>query len=376
MKKSNELNGVLIYRRWCAGAIISAILVLCVVCIPVLCAIYPWAKLTVPGGSAYQITGIDLAQATFQKEISFNSLVQTIIDSDKSGYQYLDYIYGYGIYAIFGFLCFLALFGIILLIYGLVYLCAGRVANPRTPVTLAWTMFAFSVIYYGLGIGFSFLIQDAYYNMVDGAVVLQIEFLWPIIIVAGAFVLALLLTIVYAAAFKNKWFIGQAKYFGSEDPNNPNNEYGNGVVRGANGQQVVIVNGGAQPAVVGGEYPVTPVNQVAKPSVSLPSGIRAIGGHAFAKNTALRFADIPAGIKELGNGAFANCLNLEIVSIPKSVKAIHKNCFFNCGRLARINYAGTKQEWRYIVRGSNWLDRAGTKVVYCADGPIIVDPHR
>ena len=96
----------------------------------------------------------------------------------------------------------------------------------------------------------------------------------------------------------------------------------------------------------------------------------------YGGNLDLKYADIPAGIKELGVSAFSNCLNLEVVSLPRSLKRIRKNCFFNCSKLTRINYAGTKTEWRYIVRGANWLDRAGTRTVVCADGAIIVDPHR
>ena len=114
----------------------------------------------------------------------------------------------------------------------------------------------------------------------------------------------------------------------------------------------------------------------AVPSATLPQDIKSIGGHAFSKNLDLKYADVPDGIKELGVGAFANCLNLEIVSLPKSIKRIKKNCFFNCVKLVRINYAGTKAEWRYVARGSNWLEKAGTKTVICSDGAIIVDPHR
>ena len=86
-------------------------------------------------------------------------------------------------------------------------------------------------------------------------------------------------------------------------------------------------------------------------------------------------ANIPIEVTKLGPSAFANCLNLQVVSIPNSVKDIGFNCFFNCVDLERINYAGTKAEWRKIKRGSNWLAKAKTTEVVCLDGTIIVNPY-
>ena len=108
----------------------------------------------------------------------------------------------------------------------------------------------------------------------------------------------------------------------------------------------------------------------------LPPKVSHIGGHEFAANTNLEIAMIPEGIKELGIGAFANCLNLKVVSIPKSVKVISPNTFWNCRSLKRINYAGTKEEFALIKRGSNWLAKAGTSTVICSNGGIIVDQYK
>lgn len=110
-------------------------------------------------------------------------------------------------------------------------------------------------------------------------------------------------------------------------------------------------------------------------STTLPPNLESIGGHAFAENQNLIVANIPLNITKLGAGAFANCLNLQVVSIPNSVKEIGFNCFFNCVELERINYGGTKAEWRKIKRGSNWLAKAKTTEVVCLDGTIIVNPY-
>ena len=110
-------------------------------------------------------------------------------------------------------------------------------------------------------------------------------------------------------------------------------------------------------------------------SSTLPPNLTSIGGHEFAENQSLVVANIPLNIDKLGPGAFANCLHLQVVSIPNSVKEIGFNCFFNCVELERINFAGTKEEWRRIKRGSNWLAKAGTSEVVCLDGTIIVNPY-
>lgn len=110
-------------------------------------------------------------------------------------------------------------------------------------------------------------------------------------------------------------------------------------------------------------------------STTLPPNLDSIGGHAFSENQNLIVANIPLNITKLGAGAFANCLNLQVVSIPNSVKEIGFNCFFNCVDLERINYAGTKAEWRKIKRGSNWLAKAKTTEVVCLDGTVIVNPY-
>ena len=72
---------------------------------------------------------------------------------------------------------------------------------------------------------------------------------------------------------------------------------------------------------------------------------------------------------------FANCLKLQVVSIPNTVTEIGFNCFFNCVELERINFGGTKEEWKKIRRGSNWLAKAKTTEVVCLDGVVVVNPY-
>ena len=124
---------------------------------------------------------------------------------------------------------------------------------------------------------------------------------------------------------------------------------------------------------------VTKVHEVTKVkyegSTTLPPDLKSIGGHAFSENQSLVVANIPSEVTKLGASAFSNCLKLKVVSIPTSVKEIGFNCFFNCVSLERINYSGTKEDWKKIARGSNWLAKAKTTEVYCLDGVLIVNPN-
>ena len=445
-KKKNEVNGVLVYRRWCAGAILSAIFLLAIIAVPVALICYKWLALVVPNGdvisagpTTIQATGLDLIKYVLKRETPFAGAIQDIINKPTS-FPYFHLIFKASMYGMLGFLALIAIFGVIEVFMFIFYALTGRVVNPFAPVKLAWVIFAFTLVYAGLSFALSVLIAKAYEGAggnqfsflqfilgslpfigkhTDG--VFLINFWWPVYYTFIALFAAIVLSIIYVAAFKDKFYIGRAKRFGSGEQQVVINQQaapvspvyypaGGGtqiittpapqptVMPSGQQPQVIVVNstpanapvmGQPQPVVQvigpsGQPQPVQPQPQPvqeagevpAQALTVLPQDIKSIGGHAYSKNLDLKYADVPAGIKELGAGAFANCLNLEVVSIPKSVKRIRKNCFFNCTKLARINYGGTKSEWRYIVRGANWLDRAGTRTVICSDGAIIVDPHR
>ena len=434
-KKRNELNGVLVYRRWCAGAILSAIVLLLVIAVPVALICFKWLIVKVPdasvvsgGQQTIQVAGLDLVKHAMKKNFDLGAVLDDV--ASKTTMPFFTLIMKACLYGMLGFLGLITIFGIIEVFMFIFYALTGRVVNPSAPVRFAWVIFAFTLVYAGLSFGFSFLIAKAYAaagggdfiflqfilgslpiigKSIDG--VFLIDFWWPVYYTFVALFAAIIISIIYVAAFKDKFYIGRAKRFGSGETviNQVPTYYpapggtqiittaapAPAVVPQAQQPQVIVVNSGpaANPA---GQQPVVqvigPSGEVQRAQVVgqnpeaaevpaqalsvLPPDIKSIGGHAYSKNLDLKYADVPSGIKELGVGAFANCLNLEVVALPKSVKRIRKNCFFNCTKLSRINYAGTKSEWRYIVRGANWLDRAGTRTVICADGAIIVDPHR
>ena len=443
-KKRNEVNGVLVYRRWCAGAILTAIFLLLVIAVPVALICYKWLIVKVPdssvissGEGTIQATGLDLLKHALKKNIALGAALDDI--ASKTSFPYFGLIMKASLYGMLGFLGLITIFGVIEAFMFIFYALTGRVVNPSAPVRLAWVIFAFTLVYAGLSFGLAVLIAKAYASAGGGdfiflqfllgslpfigsatSGVFLIDFWWPVYYTFIALFAAIVVSIIYVAAFKDKFYIGRAKRFGSGEPVVVNQQVAGpatayypaaggtqiittaapapAMVQPQQQPQVIVVNstpattpaGQPQPVVqvIGpsGEVQRAPVAQPqpgqeaaevpAQAMTVLPADVKSIGGHAYSKNLDLKYADIPSGIKELGAGAFANCLNLEVVSLPKSIKRIRKNCFFNCTRLTRINYAGTKSEWRYIVRGANWLDRAGTRTVICADGAIIVDPHR
>ena len=171
------------------------------------------------------------------------------------------------------------------------------------------------------------------------AISTQFSFLYSLILASSAGGLWLIILIIYLAAIKGRYYREDIEIIETEAPHPF--ERNDGVRRN-----------------------------------TLPEGLKSIGGHAFARNTNLEIATISDGIDELGIGAFSNCLKLKVVTIPKSMKKIGPNCFFNTPRLLRINYAGSKEEWRHITRGSNWLAKSKTTTVVCNDGAISVNPYK
>ncbi|MBQ3009695.1 MAG: leucine-rich repeat domain-containing protein [Oscillospiraceae bacterium] len=66
-------------------------------------------------------------------------------------------------------------------------------------------------------------------------------------------------------------------------------------------------------------------------AVSIPAGVRFIGGHAFHSCTKLQRVILPDGVESIGEEAFHNCRSLSEVRLPDSVAEIGKNAFYSSG---------------------------------------------
>ena len=114
------------------------------------------------------------------------------------------------------------------------------------------------------------------------------------------------------------------------------------------GKDVVKISGGA---FAGGKLT----------GVTVPYGIKEIGGSAFADNDSLTRVNLPAGVTVIGNKAFndcdrlinvtmgegveiigsrafGDCRSLEIITLPQSVTFIGANAFVYCGALTEIEF--------------------------------------
>ena len=256
----------------------------------------------------------------------------------------------------------MAIFAIILLIGSLVMIFSGRLKSWKLPYACIKAFFYFGLFFYfttviALNIYSALIKQSLYY---DG--------LYSYIFFGVFFIASLVTGIIYRKAFRDHVYVKNERTL---------NQY----IEEYEKEHVVVDTSSPEDVIIEQAPRVEMVpleDQTEKNDTSgkrLPRGLKHIGGHAFSQNTALEEADIPLGIEVLGAGAFANCVNLRVVHIPESVKKIEYNCFFNCIRLQRITYGGSREMWKRVKRGSNWLTAAGTRFVVCRDGAIAVNPE-
>ena len=86
--------------------------------------------------------------------------------------------------------------------------------------------------------------------------------------------------------------------------------------------------------------------------VSLPDTVTTIGNNAFEDCSSLAIFKIPDGVGTIEEGVFKGCSNLRRIEIPSSVTTINK-AFENCGKLTRIDYKGTVDQWKAIKNNSD-----------------------
>lgn len=365
-KYVKSINGLKLIKRYSASAFISSLFCFAIVAAVVLAVYLPFLSIEHEGTTLTQ-NAKTIVLALFNKSfILFDAKIESI--SSLEGFSYIKMVYQIG--NIVAGICYLiaAFLGVIMLLDGLSFLFRGRLTNHRVPVAIGWVMtFLCFLPYAGYAYGMEFILKQA---LTKHSINMNVTGVWPLTLLGAIFVASLFLNIIYTASFKNRIYVGDAYEFQHKE-----------VATAAPIEEKPV-----KPVVKEEKTPIIPISEPSIPETEevpltkkasvLPSDIASIGGHAFAENLQLEVAIIPEHIKTLGISAFANCVNLKLVSLPKNLSKISSNCFFNCASLKRINYAGSKEEWRHIVRGSNWLTKAGTLQVNCIDGAILVDPSR
>ncbi len=380
-KKIKEINGVKIIRRHSVGSVFMFLFCFAMAAIPVVMYFLPFIVIKDVGSAENPdivMTGKNLLFSLLGKRFTdLDTFVQLIDAASPADYIYN--VYNIGLYVAAGAYILSAIFALILVIVGLSFLFRGRVNHFKLPVGLAWWMtFLPMLIIFIFELGLKIFLDFMIKNGISDAIKLNYNIWYPIIYFGSSFIIAVIISIVYAAAFKNKVYIGDVDDFltSYKFEGGKNKVYDQPVAAAPVSPIINITNTQPTPVQSTVKVHTTSKNATVKPDVGLPKNLLNIGGHAFSENLQLTVANIPVNVTTLGVGAFANCLNLKQVNIPKSVKKIGRNCFFNCAKLKRINYTGTKEDWRHIVRGSNWLLKAGTTVVVCKDGSIFVNPYQ
>ena len=98
--------------------------------------------------------------------------------------------------------------------------------------------------------------------------------------------------------------------------------------------------------------------------------VKSIGDFAFAECTDLTSITIPDSVTNIGDLAFYGCTGLTSVAIDNGVTSVGIDVFGDCDKLTRIDFNGTKAQWKAIKKGNNWSGNTGDFTVFCTDGTL------
>lgn len=345
IKKVKTIKGWSVNHPFSFGNMFFAFLTLCLVGLPLVIVFIPLVSVYIPGegeGAAATlmpyIRGADLFQGLFE-DFFQNPRENLLVFAQAGGEDMMKFARAF--YIVMALLiALIILLGVFSFVFFMINIIKGYNRNARLVRLVCILDFMIT-----FAIAVLFLVMYLFITLTGGE---NVFFVWWSFVLTGS-VLVLLITtnITYTNVYKDVIYEHELEYH-------------------SDGENETVTQVASVHNVVKVDY---------KPANVLPPNLSSIGGHAFAENQFLEIANIPVGISSLGAGAFANCLRLKVVALPNSVKEIGFNCFFNCASLERINFAGTKEQWRHIKRGSNWLAKAKTTRVVCIDGPIVVNPY-
>ena len=388
MSKNNKRKtGVRTFHRYSPGAFITGIFSLALVACLGGFVILPLFTFTREGEPATIFKGLDYILLGVRKFYSnfvgdrFNSFLSFFNTYEgenpllKTICQFHEYI-EMGLVGLFAVAAVLAFIEVCLAV---VWIIGGKISKPKATLSLGWAIF----ILFALDFGFFFLYLTFYSELLKAATeeasaIFNIYSLLPL---GGMLFCLIVIGITHKACFKNRVFSEKKR----TNKNKENKiEDDNQIMQAEPEPKQSPKPQPQHENTLPMHNSVQTFNDLDVPEevfldepenvVTIPEGTSEIADHAYAKNTSIRVIDLPEGILTIGGGAFANCHNLEKITLPKSLLEIGYNTFFDTPRLKSINYAGTKEDWTRVKRGSNWLTHSGTTIISTADGQITVNP--
>ena len=398
----SKYSNVRVYRRYCFGAIFSGLLGLCVAGALAVLLLFPFIRFE-KEGVPFNITGLQFIMyavrnipflkfenlpemLNYDKFLILNDYMEAY-DGTNMMLGTIKNIYPFIEYGLLAFIVIPVIFAVVVAICSLVFIIAGRNSNPKMVYNFTKTIFIFTLIFLALCFLYFFFANQIVQavatangfevkmfavcgiNVINYKLVPLPELPYPLFVIGGLLVLLIALSVTYNVQFKNRVFAGLKKS-NKDVPPVENNVGPNGQPQQMSYQQMNYQQAYGS-GMMNEPAPMKPVGQMGP--MTLPIGLKEIGDHAYAKCLTLKDATIPVGIHDLGPSAFSNCLNLETVTIPITIKEIGYNCFFNTPNLKKITYQGRVQDWKRIVKGSNWLTHSGTNIVDAVDGKIAVN---
>ena len=371
-EKMKHMDGIKVVRRWGFPVFALAFFILLLAANVTFAFFFPFFSIN-DGSGPYLFNAYNFFYTLLffdQNLLKMNPVfewTQTIATENDFKYN-VALVSQWLLFALAIFISLIALFSVILVIKALVLILGGKSHQTKGAKNISVSLFIFYLLTYGGSFGFLYYLKWMF-QLNNYTPAVQFEFpYWNLIPVGVSFLLMIIIIIIHAVSFKNAIYSDEAKVLSKqiEMTKSANVDVeGQSQGDGNSNSSMPNVNANNQPSqkII-----------ITKHQDTMPQNVRHIGGHEYSNNQYLVIANIPSGVPSIGIGAFANCLNLKVVSIPKSVKKIKANAFFNTPRLERISYEGTKEDWSRINRGTNWLTKAGTSVVVCVNGSIIVDP--